>query len=299
MSRRMLVLLMVVALAALAVPAAAITHGTPDNGRHPQVGQLLFFDPTVPSSRYPDPGAWYNCSGTLLSANVVLTAGHCTYGVGHGGTDMWVSFLEVSDYSILPPSSGFTSNADRYAAWSAALDASPNWYRGTAYSHPQYIDAAFYLFDVGVVVLDQAVPTSLVDPSYYGQLPPQGILDMLSTKRGSEQRFTAVGYGIQSMVPVFNPGDDDRYVASMMLISVQGVFGIPKGTSVKFSNNPGKAATGGTCFGDSGGPNFLGDTTTIVAVTSFGVNPNCVGNGGGYRIDQPDDLAFIGSFLNG
>jgi secreted trypsin-like serine protease len=61
------------------------------------------------------------------------------------------------------------------------------------------------------------------------------------------------------------------------------------------SNN---ANTGGTCFGDSGGPLFLNDTLTIVAVTSFGLNGNCAGTGGGYRIDQPDDLAWISSFLN-
>ena len=32
-----------------------------------------------------DPGAWFSCTGTQLSATVVLTAGHCTHGTGKGG----------------------------------------------------------------------------------------------------------------------------------------------------------------------------------------------------------------------
>jgi hypothetical protein len=295
MSKRLALLLVILLVAALAAPAGAITNGQPDNGRHPQVGQLLFYDPSEYSTRYGDYGGWFNCSGTLLSATVVLTAGHCTYGVGNGGTDMWVSFQETSDYSMLAPSGTFISNSARYAQWSTALNRSASWYRGKATPHPQYNNDAFFLFDVGVVVLDRKVPTRLVPSASYGKLPAQGILD---TKIGSEQLFTAVGFGMLSMKPIEDPGNDARYVASMMLISVEGVFGVPKGTSVKFSNNPGQHATGGTCFGDSGGPTFLGDTTTVVAVTSFGINPNCVGNGGGYRIDQPDDLNFIRGYLS-
>jgi secreted trypsin-like serine protease len=67
---------------------------------------------------------------------------------------------------------------------------------------------------------------------------------------------------------------------------------------VVFSGNKGVTHSGGTCFGDSGGPVFEGDTNLIVAVTSFGITFNCVEPGGYYRIDQTDDLAFIGDFLN-
>jgi hypothetical protein len=34
----------------------------------------------------------------------------------------------------------------------------------------------------------------------------------------------------------------------------------------------------------------------VLTVTSFGINSNCAGGGGGYRIDQPDDLTFLASF---
>ena len=65
----------------------------------------------------------------------------------------------------------------------------------------------------------------------------------------------------------------------------------PGKTYIQLSNNP---VTGGTCFGDSGGPTF-DDTNSllVVAVTSFGYSPNCTGVGGAYRLDQPDDLEFL------
>lgn len=120
----------------------------------------------------------------------------------------------------------------------------------------------------------------------------------LSTRRNSK-RFTPVGYGLQFGFP-FYPGGDIRYQASVMLVNAVGVAGIgalAPDTAVLFSNNAGKSHQGGTCFGDSGDPVFDGGTTTIVAVTSFGLNPTCTGVGGGYRIDQADDLTFINGYL--
>jgi hypothetical protein len=68
----------------------------------------------------------------------VVTAGHCTFGTGlngeptvsgSGGNDVWISFAEEPDYSILPPSSEFIpdDNEGRYDARSAALNASDEW----------------------------------------------------------------------------------------------------------------------------------------------------------------------------
>lgn len=103
-----------------------------------------------------------------------------------------------------------------------------------------------------------------------------------------------VGYGLERVLPILVEGGDTRRKAHVKLNSLKG---IPKNTYALFSNNRGKAATGGSCIGDSGGPIFVNTTSNlVVAVTSFGFSPKCTGVGGGYRLDQPDDLAFLATF---
>ena len=88
-------------------------------------------------------------------------------------------------------------------------------------------------------------------------------------------------------------GGDTRRRAELQLVNLNGVLGAGRGTSAKFSSN---ANTGGTCFGDSGGPIFVSGTTTLVAVVSFGTSSTCSGTSGAYRIDQADDLTFLATF---
>jgi secreted trypsin-like serine protease len=54
-----------------------------------------------------------------------------------------------------------------------------------------------------------------------------------------------------------------------------------------------RAGTDETCFGDSGGPNFLKDKLIVAGVTSFGKNGQCAGQGGVYRVDRADDLEWL------
>jgi hypothetical protein len=307
--RKLLTALVALAAAAVivAVPAGAITNGVPDGNGHPFVGELLFYVPDEVDSRFTDPGAWFTCSGTLVSPTVVLTAGHCTFGVGkdgvattptggRGGDDVWVNFDESPDFSILPPSSTFApgGNQQRYDAWSAALNGDPAWHRGTADPHPDFDPAAFFLHDLGVIVLKNPVSTS-----NYGQVAPLGALDAFLKNGKNTQLFTPVGYGLNRSGPPSSgkdAGGDTRFTGTVKIDSLKGTFGIPEGTTVKFSNNNGKPHQGGTCFGDSGGPYFAQGTREIVAVTSFGTNDNCAGTGGAYRIDQQDDLDFLATF---
>ncbi|HEX2754996.1 MAG TPA: trypsin-like serine protease [Candidatus Limnocylindrales bacterium] len=290
---------------ALAAPVAAITNGSPDAGEHPYVGELLFYVPDVPSSRFTDPGGWFTCSGTLLSPTIVVTAGHCTFGVGlnsvstthngadtdaaHGGVggnDVWISFAEVPDFNILPPSSTFTTQAARYAAWSSALNGSSEWHRATATPHPLYDDLAFFVHDAGVLRLGSPVtmPT-------YGHVPTVDYLNRYRSQPRNEHRFETVGYGLEQVQGKKAFGGDTRMQSHPKLDSLTSH---PADTYMVLSNN---TATGGTCFGDSGGPTF-DDTSSnlVVAVTSWGQSPNCGGKGGVYRLDQPDDQAFLAGF---
>jgi hypothetical protein len=306
MRTRLTVLLGMAAALLLALPALAITNGVADDGEHPHVGQLFFYVPDAIDPRFDDPGAWYNCSGTLISPTVVLTAGHCTFGVGldgtpttasggGGGNDVWISFSEVPDYAGLPLSVNYIPdrNAQRYADRVAWLDGDDDWHRGTAYPHPEYDDSAFYLHDAGVVVLDEPVAVGEV-----GELPALGYLDQFKTAGRNEQRFTPVGYGLEYSRPKADLGGDTRRRSTAMLLNLNGTFGIPDGVSVAFSNNNGKTHQGGTCSGDSGGPFFVEGTNLIVAVNSYGIGPNCTGTDGAYRIDQADDLTWLAGFLD-
>jgi hypothetical protein len=153
---------------------------------------------------------------------------------------------EVPDYSILPPSSDFIpdDNEGRYQAWSAALNASDEWIRATAFPHPQYDDAQFFTHDLGVLRLSE--PLTLPE---YGQLPTLGLLDELY-REDKQQPYTAVGYGLEGSGPKTSFGGDTRRRAELRLVNLNGVLGTGKGVSAKFSSN---ANTGGTCFGDSGG----------------------------------------------
>lgn len=84
-----------------------------------------------------------------------------------------------------------------------------------------------------------------------------------------------------------------RMFAEPRLIQIN-VPGFTGDFSLLLSNNH---STGGTCFGDSGGPNFLGDSNVVAGVTSFGLNGNCAGTGGVFRMDRQDVLDFVNDFL--
>jgi hypothetical protein len=305
MWKQMLIVFAMVSVASLAVPAGAITNGEPDGGAHPFVGQLFLYVPDDVDPRFDDPGSWFNCSGTLVSPTIVLTAGHCTFAIGDdgdsttagdgdgsGGNDVWVNLHEAPNYESLPLSAdyGREENQQRYedrVDWLATQSA---WRRGTAFTHPDFDEAAFYLADLGVVVLDQpvALPT-------YGKLPPLHRLNRYQSMPKKDTRFTSVGYGLEKVLPFADFGGDTRRTANQMLVTLKGTMPSLQGTWAIFSGNRGKVHKGGTCFGDSGGPIFEAGTRRIVAVVSFGISPNCTDNTGGYRVDQSDDLDWLAS----
>ena len=298
-----------IAALAIAAPVGAITHGQPDDEEHPYVGQLFFYDPADPDPRFTDPGSWFNCSGTLISPTIVLTAGHCTFPTGKdgestrpdgvGGNDTWISFEEVPDYTGIAaaPFVEIDDNQARYEHYRDTLNASTTWHRGTAYPHPDYDDAAFFLADAGVVILDEPYdPPGDVD---YAELAGLSYLDQFTGRAKAHTTFEAVGYGLERSLPKVDFGGDTRMKSQQVIINSKGVYGIHDKSSIVFSNNNGTKHRGGTCSGDSGGPFFRNNTNLQVAINSYGVPPNCTGGDGGYRIDQPDDVAWLAQVLAG
>lgn len=267
MKRLLINLVLLFALAASA-SIHAITFGNPDGNAHPHVGTVLFVQNGV---------GFFSCSGTLISPTVMLTAGHCVEEAGNTNDVTYVRFTEdaLQDIGSYGTLQDWLDNE-----WILADSVIP---------HPQYDDFAQFpeTFDVGLVIL----PDDIILGAY-GTLPSEGFLDGVLAERGNSTNwFTAVGYGSHGvLLPFLGPDDFARYNATVRLIELNSFYTGP-GSSAKFTNNPG-GGTGGTCFGDSGGPIFYQDTTIITAVVSFGITP-CIGVDYQHRVDTSSTLDFI------
>lgn len=289
-----------------ALPANAIVNGQADGGEHPYVGEIMHFAADFVDPAFDDPGAWFVCTGTLVRPTVVITAGHCSFGVGldgesttagggdgSGGNDIWIDFSEAAHVAGFPASEDYErdENDEAYEDRRDFLNDSPFWIRGTAYAHPEFASGPFTLHDLGVVVLD--TPVTMVG---FGEVAPEGHLSDEHAQEPRDHLFELVGYGLEESRPFFSAGGHTRLKAQIKLISLnpgaQDAFAF-------FSNNSGAAHQGGACLGDSGGPIFDStDSNVVVAVQSFSLGPRatCSGIAGGYRVDGEDDLAFLAEF---
>ena len=155
-------------------------------------------------------------------------------------------------------------------------------YWGTWRADPAYTHKQSDPHDLAVVVLDEAVTG--ITPA---RLPAAGSLSGL--KVGT--KFTSVGYGAQSVTidkgPTFHYADI-RYVATGSLNAVNPAW-------LRISMNP-ATGDGGTCYGDSGGPNFLGDTDIVAATTVTG-DFMCRATNVVYRLDTAPARSFLGEFV--
>ena len=268
------------ALAFGIVPASAITDGVPDLSGHPYVGIMV--------AKGTDGNPLWRCSGTLMSPTVFLTAGHCT----EAPAASIVVWFDSGYPNPIPLAPGYPAAGANRCAGIVGYPCTGNA-TGTPHTHPLYNPAAFYLHDAGIVTLNTPVVKST-----YGALPHANQLDDLKTKRGQQDvTFTAVGYGLQQAFPDAAAWKDvairTRMVAYPKLNQING--GIVADFALLLSNN---ASTGGTCFGDSGGPNFLGTSNVVAGITSFGRNDTCAGTGGVFRVDRQNVLDFINDYLD-
>ncbi len=251
----------------------AITYGFIDaSNTYRNVGAFIVKSPTT-GNIFPI------CSGTMITSNVFLTAGHCTaYFTEKLAPSGYTAYVSL-DKSI--PFGDLTSNGTNLLAVSHVVT-NPNFSRRQ--SDPG---------DIGALILQRNVQG--VTPA---TLPTCGLLDQLSAQNGLKAAiFTAVGYGVQNRVvgggvPFFQ---DLNPVPRMYAFSE---FNALNPGYIRLSQNP-STGNGGTCFGDSGGPNFLTvNAQQILAAITITGDSVCRSTNVDYRTDTASAQAFF-AYLNG
>ncbi|MFL6164727.1 MAG: trypsin-like serine protease [Ornithinibacter sp.] len=261
---------------ATALTASAITGGELDGNGHPNVGIIGFYDAT----------GRFRCSATLVTPTVLVTAAHCTDGTLGKTAVKFDSVIAENPPSPLPvaanPATGYTQ----------AELAKAGWLSGTAHTHPQYSDFTDTANwnDVGVIVLDQAVvgiAPAVVAPANY--------LDRFTPNILNKTLFTAVGYGTEVRQAETGPQKPtpQSYPIVRRVAQMPGQKLTPQILQVN-GNEKDPRGTGGTCFGDSGGPSFQGGYQ--VTVTSYGYTANCRYLDGFQRIDIPVVQNWLAGF---
>ena len=247
-----------------------ITNGTFDlSNTYRNVGALIV-------KRLRDGQVFPECSGTLIAPTVFLTAGHCT---------SFVASLSTADFAIGVSFANPIPWGDQTNGQSAVILAT------SIVTHPDYNQRQSDPADLGVVIIPAQAGIPLAT------LPTLGLLDDLQASHAlKDARFTAVGYGLFARVvgggtPFFldwNP--EPRQYASSGFNSLGPGY-------LRLSQNPAHG-DGGTCFGDSGGPNFLSvNGTLVLAATTVTGDANCRSTNVDYRLDTETARSFLGHYV--
>ena len=245
--RRLITLAVLAAALITPASAGAITNGSADGNRHPNVGGL------VSATQYAD-GTWIYCSGTLISPTVFLTAAHCA------------------------------ADGERVAVtFDAAYQAGDTVSTGTFEADPLYNQSQSDPHDIAVVVLDS--PVQGIAPA---RLPKANSLSSLPRT----QRFTSVGYGAYE---VTNGPGGHQYLYDDVRMVATGTLNATNKSWLRISMNP-ATGNGGTCYGDSGGPNFLGNTDIVAAITITG-DAVCRSTNVDYRLDTESARTFLSQYV--
>jgi hypothetical protein len=259
MYKKLLIFVMIVAILLAVVPMVlAITFGQPDGDGHPNVGAMIVEE--------PDGVKYLYCSGTLIEPAVFLTAAHCTAAAAAYGADPH----------------------DAYVTFDPVWDENATLHRGTYHLNPNYGHDMHDLHDVAVITLDE--PIEDIEPA---TLPTAGLLtDMKKDKELKGQQFVTVGYGTLRDDKTGGPhalgGYGERYFAEQAFLALKPYW-------LQISMNP-STGNGGTCYGDSGGPHFLGDSAMVVSLTVTG-DTWCRATDVTYRLDTDSARSYLSQFV--
>ena len=232
----------------------AIINGTLDGNLHPNAGVVV---------AEVDGRKFSPCSGILIAPTVFVGAAHCLgFLESVGATQVWVTFDSQANFDTSP------------------------LIPGTMHPNPAFDANAPDPNDVAVITFE--TPVTGITPAV---LPTPGLLDELGHQNGlKDQLFTVVGYGVNERIVGDGPPtfvrDLNRRFATSGLLALEPAL-------LRLSMNREKGY-GGASGGDSGGPIFLGQSTTVVAIVGL---RGFEGMYMAYRLDIPSARAFLSSFV--
>ena len=263
------------------INANAIAYGVFDNGAHPNVASLL----GVHIGSNGQAVGNGQCTGTLVklsnSLAYILTAGHCAH-----------TWMEQNSFAI------GVSFDDSIAQYN-----DPNLY--TIINHPLIILHPDYRINGGGESFQSDLAMIVFNvsamPSIANIVPAQIIgMNALTNLKNSQQlkglKLTAVGYGNPELLnagssnaggPMPFSNDATRKIGYPTIVNIDN-------DRVQSSMNPINGDSG-TCFGDSGGPQFLGNY--IATITSTG-DLICRASDKSFRLDIPKSQIFVQCILD-
>jgi V8-like Glu-specific endopeptidase len=199
------------------------------------------------------------------------------------GTWLYCSGTLIAPTVFLTAAHCAEDNGPAVVTFDTAYVEGDKTYSGTFHVDPLYPGPTNDPHDIAVVVLAKAVKG--IAPA---RLPAAGSLSGLP----SNQLFTSVGYGAYE---VTNQPGGHQYLYNDVRMVATGTLNSTNKAWLRISMNP-ATGNGGTCYGDSGGPNFLG-SMNIVAATTITGDAICRSTNVDYRMDTPSARAFLSKYV--
>lgn len=234
---------------------------------HLGVGTLVY--------RLPDSELGWVCSGTLITPQVFLTAGHCTSAV-----ESWLSAGLIQ--------AAYVSFDAQFTQSVSLVDVAG------LVTHPEF-NPAYNInsdtHDLGVVLLATPVYDHPIT-----NLPKEGVLDSLQLSPNSP--VTAIGYGLDSNdvhgapSPRFSYADTGTRTSGILSYrALTPAFIMVTQLANQQSDN--------ICFGDSGGPDFVlvDGQEQLVAINIVINSYACEEVAWLYRLDTPQARSFLSQYM--
>jgi hypothetical protein len=219
------------------------------------------------------------CSGALISPTVFLTASHCTLFFENDLAPLGYTAFVSFDNPI--PFGDLTSRRTNLIPVTQVV------------TNPNFNQSQSDPGDIAVLIVREQSTRGITPAT----LPPAGLLDQLSAQNGLQNAvFTPVGYGLQNRVNGGGPPffQDLNPVPRMYAFSS---FNALNQAFLRLSQNP-STGNGGTCFGDSGGPNFFNynGVRFLAAITITG-DAVCRSTNTTYRLDIASARDFLAPYV--